>query len=372
MPLWYPRLVRLGFIVLVAVACSACGRLDFAPKAATDGNVPAIDASIDATTAPLTGCLQPLGTVASLLQAHSQSVAIAPPVAILGFTDGPQGIQVIDISNPDTPTLQGSLLTSTGPAALAASDNDVLNVKIRGNYAYLATYTGGLVIVDIANPNAPTFVGGLDLPSETWGIALVGSYVLAANYQLGLAVIDVNDPAAPDLVSGFSSPFGDAHAVSVTGNRAYVAYPEGIEVYDISALPSATLINSVATPGTFLYDVWSPDNRFAFAVDKPGHSLLAIDLQVTPARVVYTSPAHATAQYRSVTGDGSATFVAMQDIVTGAVHGFDTTVAAVPRPFGPYAAIGKVYQVAVAGDLVAGAIFNTGALQLWRRQSVCP
>lgn len=359
-------------IVLVAVACGACGRLEFSAHSATDGNDQLLDAPIDAASAPLTACLQPLGTVASALQAHSQSIAIAPPIAILGFSDGPQGIQVIDISNPNAPTLRGTLLTSTGPAALAATDNDVLSVKIRGNYAYLATYTGGLVVVDISNPNAPTFVSGLDLPSETWGITLVGSYVLAANYELGVVVIDVSNPAAPRLVGSVASPLGMPHAISVNGNRAYVAYPEGVEVFDISTIQAPTHINSVATPGTNLYEVWSPDNKYAFAVDKLGHGLLAIDLQVTPARVVYTSPAEATAQYRSVTGDGTSMFVAVQDLVAGAVLGFDTTLAAQPRQLGPYASTGRVYQVAVAGDLVAGAIFNTGALQLWRRQSVCP
>jgi hypothetical protein len=355
---------------------AACGRLMF-ETARSDADLDAsISTAIDAPMADgalqLSSCLVPRGGVASLLAApHSQSVALAPPLAILGLSDGPQGIQVVDVSNPDAPTLRGTLLTSTGPAALSTFSNDVLGVKIQGGYAYLTTYIGGLVIVDLADPDAPTFVGGVNLPSESWGLAVNGSFVFVANYELGLAVIDVSNPATPTLVFNVQTP-DLAHDVRITGNRAYVAYPTGIDVFDISNPRAPVRINRATTVGTNLYEVWSPDNKYAYAVDKLGRSLLAFDMQVMPAALVYTSPPDPLMQYRAIAGDADVAFVSTRGSTEGVIQSFHLATPTQPVTLAPTVAAGRVYQIAVVGDLLAAAMYDNGGIQLWRRQSQCP
>ena len=50
------------------------------------------------------------------------------------------------------------------------------DVSISGNYAYVADYKTGLVIVDISNPSSPVLKGGYDTPGGAHGVAVSGNY----------------------------------------------------------------------------------------------------------------------------------------------------------------------------------------------------
>ncbi|MFM6309973.1 MAG: hypothetical protein ACKPGB_17220, partial [Dolichospermum sp.] len=65
-----------------------------------------------------------------------------------GLKFGNSGLQIIDISNPTTPTLNGNYDTS----------NSALGVQVVGNYAYVANDSSGLQIIDVSEftNKAPT------------------------------------------------------------------------------------------------------------------------------------------------------------------------------------------------------------------------
>ncbi|MDD1458344.1 cadherin domain-containing protein, partial [Dolichospermum sp. ST_sed7] len=97
--------------------------------------------------------------------------------------DGDSGLQIIDISNPTTPTLKGNYDTS----GLA------YGVQVVGNYAYVADYTSGLQIIDISNPTTPTLKGNYDTSGYALGVQVVGNYAYVADSDGGLKIINVSE-----------------------------------------------------------------------------------------------------------------------------------------------------------------------------------
>ncbi len=73
------------------------------------------------------------------------------------------GLQIIDISNPTTPTLKGNYNTS----------GNASNVQVVGNYAYVADQNSGLQIIDISNPTNPTLKGNYDTSGYAIGVQVV-------------------------------------------------------------------------------------------------------------------------------------------------------------------------------------------------------
>ena len=63
-----------------------------------------------------------------------------------------QDLVILDIANPSSPVSVGRIMTKDFSR----------DVKISGNYAYVADGDDGLVIVDVSNPSSPTLKGSYD------------------------------------------------------------------------------------------------------------------------------------------------------------------------------------------------------------------
>jgi len=147
-------------------------------------------------------------------------------------------LQVIDISDPSSPTLIGSCKTS-GYA------NDVC---VSGNYAYMVAGQG-LQIIDISNPSSPVLVGSCDTPGRACDIHVSGNYAYVADERCGLQIIDISNPISPILAGYYNTP-GWASEVYVFENYAYLADGSyGLQVIDISDPASPTFVGNYDTPG---------------------------------------------------------------------------------------------------------------------------
>lgn len=134
--------------------------------------------------------------------AFAQALDIVGNIAYVGGGEGADptqaGLHVFDISSPANLQQIGFFPTNTGSARLSPYNNEVIGVRVVGQYAYLATYMGGLVIVDISTPATPQYVGKLQLNPETWMIEVEGNYAYATTNG-GLVVIDITNKSAPQV-----------------------------------------------------------------------------------------------------------------------------------------------------------------------------
>ncbi|NCT46097.1 MAG: endo-1,3-1,4-beta-glycanase ExsH, partial [Microcystis aeruginosa G11-09] len=178
------------------------------------------------------------------ISSYAQDVQIVGNYAYVA--DGNSGLQIIDISNPAAPTLKGNYNTS-GYAR---------DVQIVGNYAYVADGYSGLQIIDISNPAAPTLKGNYNTSGYARDVQIVGNYAYVANNDSGLQIIDISNPAAPTLKGNYQTS-GNAFDVQIVGNYAYVAdYDGGLQILDVSDFtnPSTSTVTLAVSPSSVTED----------------------------------------------------------------------------------------------------------------------
>jgi len=117
----------------------------------------------------------------------SFATAVAFNGSIVYMADMEDGLYTFSLADPLHPK-QLALLPSDksgDPAWYGAMD-----VAVQGNYAYIAAYSGELVVVDVSDPAHPTVESGLDLNGTPQGLLVDGNLVYLATGGAGLAVVD--------------------------------------------------------------------------------------------------------------------------------------------------------------------------------------
>lgn len=118
-------------------------------------------------------------------------------------------------------------------AALGDDYNDVVAIDER--HVAVASASHGLLVVDLATPEAPE-ITVTDFPAiaprDGHSVVVHGTHMLLAQAPVvgtgAVVVFDVSNPAAPRQLSRWSARSGeDAHDVSVRGSRVYVSSLRG-------------------------------------------------------------------------------------------------------------------------------------------------
>ena len=81
-----------------------------------------------------------------------------------------------------------------------------LGVAVEGSYAYVADGDSGFQVIDLSNPASPQIVGSVDTPGYTYDVAASGTYAYVADGYSGLQVVDVTNPASPTIVGNVGTP----------------------------------------------------------------------------------------------------------------------------------------------------------------------
>lgn len=208
--------------------------------------------------------------------------------------DGISGLQIIDVTSPALPTLAG--FTETPGVAW--------DVAIAGNYAYIADGDSGLQIIDISNPAVPLIFGSYDTPGTAKGVDVSGNVAVVADDSNGVRVIDITDPANPQSM-GVVSTYENAVDLAIKGNTAFVAYYPygGLKSVDIGS-PASPAIISTETVGGYLFDVaiWG---SFAFGADVLRVNAVPVYDITTPGNIIFRAVLDFS-QYRDDNGTGVA------------------------------------------------------------------
>jgi hypothetical protein len=194
---------------------------------ATPGEVFASDAGTATLTVSNSGFQTQLTiTVERFTPAALSAIAIpgyANDVEVSGeyayIAAGSQGLQVVDISDPEAPAVVAGL--DTGGTAI--------DLKLRDGYAYLVDGAQGVKIIDIQEPLAPRLAGSLDTDGVAQGIQVSENRVYVADGAAGLKIVDVSNVNAPVLL-GQLSGLGVATSVDVLNTSAVVVSDTGLHV----------------------------------------------------------------------------------------------------------------------------------------------
>jgi hypothetical protein len=61
-------------------------------------------------------------------------------------------------------------------------------------------------VIDISNPASPVILGSISTPGIAYGVAVAGSYAYVADGSGGLQVVNIADPASPAIVGSVNTP----------------------------------------------------------------------------------------------------------------------------------------------------------------------
>ena len=158
------------------------------------------------------------------------AIALSGSYAFVVSTDDEaQQLQVISLSNLDSPSLVSSL-------ALGQNDQTALSIAISGTTAYVGTESssGGpeLFVIDISTPTSPIVIGSLEVGATIKRIAIHDNRVVLATSKdsAELIVVDATIATAP-VQSGSYNAAGTNNALGLYINsqdgRAYLTRQSG-------------------------------------------------------------------------------------------------------------------------------------------------
>jgi len=127
------------------------------------------------------------------------------------------GLEMFDISDPKSPH---SLGFYSSPDSLKGSAYDIQRIMVVDGYAYLAHGKAGLQILDISNPASPTKVSALDIAGAAKDIFISGGYAFIAA-ERGLIVVDVSNPLSPAPAGSYENA-GSSSGIAMDSGRIYL------------------------------------------------------------------------------------------------------------------------------------------------------
>jgi hypothetical protein len=206
------------------------------------------------------------------------------------------GLVVVDVVTNEIPTVVGTPLPLNGP---------IHGLAIDGNHAYVGD-PDGLQVVNISNPESLWVEATVATDNECWGVAVSGDTAFMAVVSDGLCMVDISDPAIPEFLGYVDTP-GTARAVAVSGNYAFVGDHLGLAVVNISA---GEVVAYLDTPG-IAYSVTLRESLAYVADVKAG--LLVVDVSDPENPVVIGNVDTVWAEQAVVTED----FVFLSDYTAG-------------------------------------------------------
>ncbi len=124
------------------------------------------------------------------------------------------------------------------------------DVAAQGTTAYLAAGTGGVRVVDLADPTAPVEIAQLPTEDWAWDLEIDGTRLYVADIDGGLHIIDITAPMSPRRLSTTVSGLGVVTSVTVSGKHAIVTTDDAAAIIDVEDPAAPAVRATYPTAGT--------------------------------------------------------------------------------------------------------------------------
>lgn len=278
-------------------------------------------------------------------------IQVSGSYAYMVRTSGNPEFIILDLSDPDNPSVESSITVSGGPR----------NIYVSGNYAYIVGTSNGneLLIYNISTPSSPSLSGtfNADGNANAFDIYVVGSTAYMVRDSSGddeLVIIDVSNPGAPSELGSLNLT-ADGNEIYVSGNYAYIASDddaEHLQIVDISNPGSLSIDAGVDLTGNTNCDTVTGFGTTVILGCSNG-DLHVIDITTpTSPSILGSDTASVNDDLRDLSLDNSNTYVfAATDDNTYEFAVYDISTLSAPTLFG---------SVNVSGDLNGVAYYPTG------------
>ncbi|MFQ6096627.1 MAG: LVIVD repeat-containing protein [Armatimonadota bacterium] len=114
------------------------------------------------------------------------------------------GLVIVDVSDPTRPAVVARYRPlRVGKAEGLAVRQGTVFLAMGSRAIGLTTINNGLHIIDVSDPQSPSLLGMARFPGWVEGVHVADSMVFVANTYVGVRSIDVREPAEPRIVSSF-------------------------------------------------------------------------------------------------------------------------------------------------------------------------
>jgi len=86
----------------------------------------------------------------------------------------------------------------------------------------------------VNDPTNPTLVGRCNTPGFAYGVTISGNYAYVADYDSGLIIINIEDPANPTLVKNYYVG-GHTYAVAISGDYVYLGDNNNLVIFSLDS-----------------------------------------------------------------------------------------------------------------------------------------
>ena len=196
------------------------------------------------------------------------------------------------------PQIEQKCISDSNASMIGHFNGQCLNVEIEGNIAYIDSYHDSLghiigdalIIIDISEPSIPLKIGSISLPSGG-DIKIDGNYAYVAGRDSGFSIVDVSNPAHPQIISRYNILGTQTLGIDISGDYAYVAARDsGLRVIDISIPSNPTEIGFIR--GLIAYQVLIKGNFAYIATGLTGVHIVDISNPLLPFEVAHIDTIH--------------------------------------------------------------------------------
>ncbi|MGQ9664475.1 MAG: LVIVD repeat-containing protein [bacterium] len=211
-------------------------------------------------------------------QTNIQGLAIRDSLAYLALAAGPPnngGMLILNVSDPRKPVFVGQDNWFYGYNVFAPA-HDTQYVYIAARYWF--------IVEDVSWPQYPSYARRFATPGNVHNLFVIDSLVFLACEQMGLIIYNLNNPDSTAKIGEMDTP-SNARDLYVINGFAYIADGyDGIVIIDVNDPYNPIFINSFDTPG-YAQGVYV-DKELAYVADGSG-GLKVIDVADHENPVLY-------------------------------------------------------------------------------------
>jgi hypothetical protein len=286
-------------------------------------------------------------------RAFTGGIKVVDDILYIPYLRGPAlgGLELFDVSNPESPTTLGLEPDDLGEA-IAVANGKVYMTASLGPPDPVTLGRYGFAAIDVADPSDPVRIGRATSLGTSIELAGKLAYVAAP----GMTVVDVSDPAAPRRRGSIGAAVVDD--LTIYEGRAYLAAGfQGLQVVDLSVLDTPAEVGFAAAAldplsGMRPTDVAVSDGvaymtlGWLYRYDSPG-SFRTFDV-TNPREPLALGSVDTTTPALDVELEAGFAYVAAD---RGGLQVFDVTTLSAPTAVGNLALPGSTAKVAVVGGI---------------------
>lgn len=149
-----------------------------------------------------------------------------------------------------------SLVDLANPEEVSRLDLDCVieDVSVNGNYAYVSCGSDGLKIINISTPSSPSLVKSYALSAGAYALTVSGNYAYVSTEEGGLSIINISTPSLPSTVGAYTPSSSDKQSptqVLLNGTKIYIAGEERLNIINVSSKTSPTKLGSFDTDSSY-------------------------------------------------------------------------------------------------------------------------